>query len=337
MMNWQDKVILVTGGTGSFGKKFIQVMLDEFHPKKIIVFSRDELKQHEMQSSGYHHPNLRFFIGDVRDRDRLRRAMNGVDIVVHAATLKQVPACEYNPMEAVKTNIMGTSNVVEAALDAGVKKVLAISTDKAVNPINLYGATKLAAEKLVIQSNAYAAGMATRYSCVRYGNVVGSRGSVVPFFLRQRQGGEVSVTDERMTRFWLSLEQGVRFVIGCIEQMEGGEVFVPKIPSMKVIDLAKAIAPAAKINVIGIRPGEKLHEVLISEDESRHTVEMEDMFVVQPAEALWFGYSWQEKGKLLQDGFRYASDNNSDWLDIEGIRKYIAPFEKLFEIGKLEG
>jgi UDP-N-acetylglucosamine 4,6-dehydratase len=336
MMNWQDKVILVTGGTGSFGKKFIQVMLDEIQPKKIIVFSRDELKQHEMQSSGYHHPNLRFFIGDVRDRDRLRRAMNGVDIVVHAAALKQVPACEYNPMEAVKTNIMGTSNVVESALDAGVKKVLAISTDKAVNPINLYGATKLAAEKLVIQSNAYAAGTATRYSCVRYGNVVGSRGSVVPFFLRQREGGEVSITDARMTRFWLSLEQGVRFVIHCIEQMEGGEVFVPKIPSMKVIDLAKAIAPAAKVNVIGIRPGEKLHEVLISEDESRHTVEMENMFVVQPAEALWFGYSWQEKGKLLQDGFRYASDNNSDWLDIEGIRNFIAPFEKLFEIGKLE-
>jgi UDP-N-acetylglucosamine 4,6-dehydratase len=336
-MNWRDKVILVTGGTGSFGKKFIQVMLDEVQPKKIIVFSRDELKQHEMQTSGYNHPNLRFFIGDVRDRDRLRRAMNGVDIVVHAAALKQVPACEYNPMEAVKTNIMGTSNVVEAALDAGVKKVLAISTDKAVNPINLYGATKLAAEKLVIQSNAYAAGTATRYSCVRYGNVVGSRGSVVPAFLRQRQGGEVSITDARMTRFWLSLEQGVRFVIHCIEEMEGGEVFVPKIPSMKVIDLAKAIAPAAKINVIGIRPGEKLHEVLISEDESRHTVEMENMFVVQPAEALWFGYSWQEKGKLLQDGFRYASDNNGDWLDIEGIRKYIAPFEKLFENGKLEG
>lgn len=337
MMNWQDKVILVTGGTGSFGKKFIKLMLDEIHPKKIIVFSRDELKQHEMQTSGFDHPSLRFFIGDVRDRDRLRRAMNGVDIVVHAAALKQVPACEYNPMEAVKTNIMGTSNVVEAALDAGVKKVLAISTDKAVNPINLYGATKLAAEKLVIQSNAYAAGTATRYSCVRYGNVVGSRGSVVPVFLRQRQAGEVSITDARMTRFWLSLEQGVRFVIACIEQMEGGEVFVPKIPSMKVIDLAKAIAPAAKINVIGIRPGEKLHEVLISEDESRHTVETDSMFVVQPAEALWFGYSWQKKGRLLQDGFRYASDNNTDWLDIEGIRGFIAPFETLFELGKLEG
>jgi UDP-N-acetylglucosamine 4,6-dehydratase len=337
MMNWQEKVVLVTGGTGSFGKKFIQIMLKENQPKKIIVFSRDELKQHEMQTSGFNHPNLRFFIGDVRDQDRLRRAMNGVDIVVHAAALKQVPACEYNPMEAIKTNIMGTSNVVEAALDAGVKKVLAISTDKAVNPVNLYGATKLAAEKLVIQSNAYAAGTATRYSCVRYGNVVGSRGSVVPVFLKQRQGGQVTITDERMTRFWLSLEQGVRFVITCIEQMEGGEVFVPKIPSMKVIDLARAIAPGAQVNVIGIRPGEKLHEVLISEDESRNTVELEHMFVVQPAEALWFGYSWHEKGRLLQGGFRYASDNNTDWLDVEGIQKYIAPFEKIFSEGKLEG
>ncbi len=336
-MDWKKSVVLVTGGTGSFGKKFIKVMLDEIQPKKIIVFSRDELKQYEMQTSGFNHPNLRFFIGDVRDRDRLRRAMNGVDIVVHAAALKQVPACEYNPMEAIKTNIMGTSNVVEAALDAGVKKVLAISTDKAVNPINLYGATKLAAEKLVIQSNAYAAGASTRYSCVRYGNVVGSRGSVVPVFLKQRQAGQITITDERMTRFWLSLEQGVRFVIKCIEQMEGGEVFVPRIPSMKVIDLARAIAPQAKINVIGIRPGEKLHEVLISEDESRTTVELENMFVVQPAEALWFGYSWQEKGQLLKGGFRYSSDNNTDWLDIKGIQKFIVPFEKLFTKGELEG
>lgn len=337
MMNWQDKVVLVTGGTGSFGKKFIEVMLKEMHPKKMIVFSRDELKQHEMQTGGFDQSNLRFFIGDVRDQDRLRRAMHGVDVVVHAAALKQVPACEYNPMEAVKTNIMGTSNVVEAALDAGVAKVLAISTDKAVNPVNLYGATKLAAEKLVIQSNAYAAGSATRYSCVRYGNVVGSRGSVVPVFLRQRASGQVNVTDQRMTRFWLSLEQGVHFVINCIGQMEGGEVFVPRIPSMKVVDLAKAIAPQAKVNIIGIRPGEKLHEVLISEDESRHTLELEDMFVVQPAEALWFGHSWTGKGKPLADGYRYASDNNDQWLDIDGIRRFVEPYEKLFAQGKLEG
>ena len=336
-MNWKNQVVLVTGGTGSFGKKFIRIMLDEFHPKKIIIYSRDELKQHEMRAAGYDHPSLRYFIGDVRDAERMRRAMHGVDIVVHAAALKQVPACEYNPMEAIKTNIMGTSNVVEAALDAGVKKVLAISTDKAVNPVNLYGATKLAAEKLVIQSNAYAAGTATRYSCVRYGNVVGSRGSVVPVFLKQRQSGQLSITDARMTRFWLSLEQGVRFVIHCIEEMEGGEVFVPRIPSMKVIDLARAIAPQAQVNVIGIRPGEKLHEVLISEDESRNTVEMKDMFVVQPAEALWFGYSWHAKGKLLPDGFRYSSDDNNDWLDIEGIRRLVAPFEEMFAKGKLEG
>jgi UDP-N-acetylglucosamine 4,6-dehydratase len=263
--------------------------------------------------------------------------MQSVDVVVHAAALKQVPACEYNPMEAVKTNIMGTSNVVEAALDAGVKKVMALSTDKAVNPVNLYGATKLAAEKLTVQSNAYAAGSATRYSCVRYGNVVGSRGSVVPAFLKQRESGKVTITDERMTRFWLSLEQGVRFVITCIEQMEGGEVFVPKIPSMKVADLAKAIAPDAHVNIIGIRPGEKLHEVLISEDEARNTVELDAMFVVQPAEAFWFGYSWQKRGKLLSDGYRYSSDNNREWLDVNGIRKFVEPFEKLFAAGKLEG
>ncbi len=336
-MDWKNQVVLITGGTGSFGKKFTKILLEEKQPKKIIIFSRDELKQHEMRVAGYDHPSLRYFIGDVRDRERLVRAMHGVDIVVHAAALKQVPACEYNPMEAIKTNIMGTSNVVEAALDAGVKKVLALSTDKAVNPANLYGATKLAAEKLVIQSNAYAAGTATRYSCVRYGNVVGSRGSVVPLFLKQRASGKVTVTDERMTRFWLSLEEGVHFVINCIEQMEGGEVFVPKIPSTKVVDLARAIAPDAKIDIIGIRPGEKLHEALISEDEARTTVELDRMYVVQPAEALWFGYAWDKKGKRLSDGYHYASDNNTEWLDVEGIKKYIAPFEKLFAEGKLEG
>jgi UDP-N-acetylglucosamine 4,6-dehydratase/5-epimerase len=336
-MDWKNQIVLVTGGTGSFGKKFIKILLEEKQPKKVIVFSRDELKQHEMQVGGYNQENLRYFIGDIRDRERLVRAMHGVDIVVHAAALKQVPACEYNPMEAIKTNIMGTANVVEAALDAGVKKVLMVSTDKAVSPANLYGATKLAGEKLTIQSNAYAGGSATRFSCVRYGNVVGSRGSIVPLFLKQRAGGKITVTDDRMTRFWLSLDQGVRFVITCIEQMEGGEVFVPKIPSTKVVDLAKAIAPNAKIEIIGIRPGEKLHEMLISEDEARHTVELSDMFVVQPAEAIWFGYSWQDKGKSLKEGYYYSSDNNLEWLDIEGIKKYIAPFEELFAQGKLEG
>ena len=227
--------------------------------------------------------------------------------------------------------------MVEAALDAGVKKVMTISTDKAVNPVNLYGATKLAAEKLTVQSNNYAAGKATRYSCVRYGNVVGSRGSVVPLFLKQRASGTVTITDDRMTRFWLSLDQGVRFVMNCIEQMEGGEVFVPKIPSTKVIDLAHAIVPDAKLNIIGIRPGEKLHEVLISPDEARNTIELEKMYVIQPAEATWFGYSWQDKGKKLSDGYYYSSDNNSEWLDINGIKEFVAPFEELFAQGKLEG
>ncbi len=329
-MNWKNKVILITGGTGSFGKKFTEIMLKEYHPKKLIVYSRDELKQHEMRAAGFDHPSLRYFIGDVRDEERLRRAMHGVNIVVHAAALKQVPACEYNPMEAIKTNIMGTSNVIEAALDSGVEKVMSLSTDKAVNPVNLYGATKLAAEKLVVQSNAYAAGTATRYSCVRYGNVVGSRGSVVPVFIQQRTIGKLTITDERMTRFWLSLEQGVYFVIRCIEQMHGGEVFVPKIPSMKVLDLARAIAPEAKIDVIGIRPGEKLHEVLISEDEARTAVELGDMFVVLPAEGMWFVYDWKSRGKSLPADFRYTSDANTQWLDLKGIQKFIAPFEEAY-------
>jgi UDP-N-acetylglucosamine 4,6-dehydratase len=327
-MDWNDKIILVTGGTGSFGRQFIEIMLQEFHPAKLIVFSRDELKQHEMRVAGYDHPSLRYFLGDVRDVDRLRRAMHGVDIVVHAAALKQVPACEYNPMEAIKTNILGSGNVIEAALDAGVKKVLALSTDKAVNPVNLYGATKLAAEKLFVQSNAYAAGTATRFSCVRYGNVVGSRGSVIPIFLKQRENGKLSITDERMTRFWLTLEQGVRFVIRCIEQMRGGEVFVPKIPSTRIVDLARAIAPDAGFDVVGIRPGEKLHEALISEDEARSTLELDDMFVVQPSGMLWFGREWQDIGHPLPDGFRYTSDTNPQWLDVEQIRQMIAPYEK---------
>ena len=334
-MNWNDKVVLVTGGTGSFGKKFIRILMEEYSPRKVIVFSRDELKQHEMRVAGYNQPNLRYLIGDIRDLPRMQRAMMGVDIVVHAAALKQVPACEYNPMEAIKTNILGSSNVVDAALASGVKKVLALSTDKAVNPVNLYGATKLAAEKLIVQSNAYAAHQETRFSCVRYGNVVGSRGSVVPVFLRQRESGKLTITDDRMTRFWLSLDQGVRFVINCIEQMQGGEVFVPKIPSMSIPDLGKAMAPEAEMEIIGIRPGEKLHEVLISEDESRSTVELDDMFVVQPAEALWFGRAWEERGKALEEGFRYASNTNEEWLGVEEIQKIIAPIEAEYLQGKL--
>jgi UDP-N-acetylglucosamine 4,6-dehydratase/5-epimerase len=288
-----------------------------------------------MRSIAEDEGSLRFFIGDIRDRERLLRAMHGVNVVVHAAALKQVPACEYNPMEAVKTNIFGTSNVVEAALDAGVQKVLALSTDKAVNPVNLYGATKLAAEKLTVQSNNYASGTSTRYACVRYGNVVGSRGSVVPLFLKQREGGSLPITDERMTRFWLSLEEGVRFVVDCIEAMHGGEVFVPKIPSMKVVDLAKAIAPKAKLEVVGIRPGEKLHEVLVSEDEARNTVERDRMYVVRPPETLW-ERTLNYEGTALSEGFKYSSESNTRWLDVAGIQKLVEPFERLYAAGKLE-
>lgn len=330
-MNWTDKVILITGGTGSFGKKFIETMLKEYHPAKIIVLSRDELKQHEMRINGFDDPSLRYFLGDIRDVERLKRAFMGVDIVVHAAALKQVPACEYNPTEAIKTNIMGSQNVIDAALDCGVKKVLAISTDKAVNPVNLYGVTKLGAEKLFVQSNSYAGGRETRFSCTRYGNVVGSRGSVVPVFLQQRQSGKLTVTDERMTRFWISLDQGVRFVIRCIEQMHGGEVFVPKIPSMTVKDLGAALAPECEIVYTGIRPGEKLHEVLVSEDEARSTVELDDMFVVQPTGTLWFGKEWERIGKPLPDGFRYASNTNTEWLDLDGVKAMIKPFQDAYE------
>jgi len=324
-MDWKSKTVLVTGGTGSFGRKFAEVMLAEHNPEKLIVFSRDELKQHEMREAGFDDSSMRYFIGDVRDMMRLRRAMQGVDVVVHAAALKQVPAAEYNPIEAIMTNIMGARNVIEAALDMEVKRVMAISTDKAVNPINLYGATKLAAEKLFVQSNAYAGGMDTRFSCVRYGNVVGSRGSVIPVFQRQREDGRITITDDRMTRFWLSIDQGVRFTIRCIEQMEGGEVFVPKIPSMRVAEVARAVAPNAEVEIIGIRPGEKLHEVLVSEDEARHTLELEDMFVVEPPGALWFGHSWREKGQLLSEGFEYTSDSNEQWLTVEEIRAMTEP------------
>ena len=246
-MNWQEQVVLVTGGTGSFGKKFVQVMLRDYQPQKLIIFSRDELKQHDMRTAGFDHPSLRYFIGDVRDPQRLQRAFSGVTIVVHAAALKQVPACEYNPFEAVQTNIMGGRNVIDAAIDQGVRRVLALSTDKAVSPINLYGATKLCAEKMFVQANAYAGAQDTRFSCARYGNVVGSRGSVIPVFMEQRKRGKITITDSRMTRFWLTLEHGVRFVVGCIGQMHGGEIFVPKIPSMRLTDMAETIAPGGKV------------------------------------------------------------------------------------------
>lgn len=334
-MNWKNQVVLVTGGTGSFGKAFIRILLEEYQPAKVIVFSRDELKQHEMRVAGFDQENLRYFIGDVRDVERLKRAMYGVDVVVHAAALKQVPAAEYNPMEAIKTNIMGSANVVDAALENGVKKVLALSTDKAVNPVNLYGATKLAAEKLTVQSNAYSGDRPTRFSCVRYGNVVGSRGSVVPVFLRQRESGKLSITDENMTRFWLSLEQGVRFVLRCIEQMQGGEVFVPKLSSTTIVDLARAIAPDAELEVVGIRPGEKMHEVLVSEDEARTAVELDDMYVIQPPQGPWYVHSWEKKGKALPEGFRYASNENPRMLSRQEIKEIVEPIEAQWKAGKL--
>lgn len=317
-MHLDNLSILVTGATGSFGKKFIEVVLREHQPRRLIVYSRDELKQHEMRTGGYDHPSLRYFLGDVRDVDRLRRAMNGVDVVVHAAALKQVPACEYNPFEAIMTNVMGGKNMIDAALDAGVKKVIALSTDKAVNPVNLYGATKLCAEKLFVQSNAYSGATGTRFSCVRYGNVVGSRGSVIPLFVKQRKTGTVTVTDPRMTRFWITLEQGVKFVVRCIDLMHGGEVFVPKIPSMNIMDLVKAIAPNCAVKEVGIRPGEKLHEVLISEDEARYTVETEDMYVIQPQHSWWLKDNWKNS-RTVKDGHRYASDTNPQWLSTEQL------------------
>ncbi len=334
-MNWKNQTILITGGTGSFGKACIRILQEKYQPEKIIVFSRDELKQHEMREAGFNQGNLRYFIGDIRDEQRLKRAMDGVNIVIHAAALKQVPACEYNPMEAIKTNILGTANVIEAALENNVEKVLALSTDKAVSPANLYGATKLAAEKLTVQSNAYSGDRPTRFACVRYGNVVGSRGSVVPIFLRQREAGKFTITDERMTRFWLSLEQGVDFVLNCIEIMHGGEVFVPKLPSTTITDLAQAIAPDAEIEVVGIRPGEKLHEMLISEDEARSAVELENMYVIQPAQGPFFVHSWADKGKALPDGFHYVSNENEQMLSPAEIRDIIAPIEADMKAGKL--
>ena len=318
-MTLDGKTVLVTGGTGSFGRKFTETVLRDYRPQKLIIFSRDELKQHEMREV---HPGspMRYFIGDIRDRDRLHRAMQGVDIVIHTAALKQVPACEYNPMEAVKTNVVGAQNVIDAAIDAGVQKVIAISTDKAVNPVNLYGATKLCAEKLFVQGNAYAGEGGTSLSCARYGNVVSSRGSVIPLFKSQMRNGHITVTDERMTRFSITLNQGVAFVLRCLEIMQRGELFVPKIPSMRIMDLAKAMAPDCEIRFVGIRPGEKLHEVLISKDEARSTVDLDDMFVIRPAHPMFKAPDWS-CGKALPEGFEYTSDTNSQWLTGDALRK----------------
>ena len=324
---FNNKNILITGGTGSFGKKFIKILLEKYKPNKVIVYSRDELKQFEM-GQVYNEPCMRYFIGDVRDRDRLMLAMKGVDYVVHAAALKQVPAAEYNPMECIKTNIMGAQNVIDACIANNVEKGIALSTDKAANPINLYGATKLASDKLFTAANNIVGQGRTRFSVVRYGNVVGSRGSVVPFFkgLLERGATELPVTDERMTRFWLKLEDGVEFVLKNFQRMQGGEIFIPKIPSMRILDLVKAIAPEAKIKIIGIRPGEKLHEVMCPSDLYYETVEFADHFVIKPsiefANAIdYTTNALGEKGCMVEDGFDYNSGNNPHFLTVEELRE----------------
>lgn len=324
MSFFDNKAVLVTGGTGSFGKKFIKILLSEQKPSKVIVFSRDELKQYEMgQQFAEYDETIRYFIGDVRDKDRLMRALTGVDYIVHAAALKQVPAMEYNPSEAIKTNINGAMNVIDAAINNNVKRVIALSTDKACNPINLYGATKLCSDKLFVAANSYSGATGTRFSVVRYGNVVGSRGSVVPFFREKAKEGVLPITDERMTRFWITLDQGVRFVIKGFERMHGGELFVPKIPSMKMPDLAKAVAPQCKTKIVGIRPGEKLHEVMISVDDARNTKELDDCYVIQPA-FNWWSKENHAEGKDVPEGFSYSSDNNKQWLTIPQLQKMIS-------------
>jgi UDP-N-acetylglucosamine 4,6-dehydratase len=329
---FDDQVVLVTGGTGSFGQKLVETLLQRHQPRKVVVFSRDEQKQYEMRQRFPEHAceAVRFFLGDVRDRERLYRALDGVDVVIHAAALKQVDACEYNPMEAVRTNILGAANLIDAAIDRNVARVVAVSTDKAVNPVNLYGATKLTADKLFIAANNYSGAHGTRFGVVRYGNVVGSRGSVVPLFLNRRRTGTVPVTDPRMTRFWLTLEQGVEFVLRALTRMQGGEIFVPKIPSMNIMDLARALAPDCGIEVVGARPGEKTHEVLISEDDARHTLEYGDHFVIVPAFHEWDEDAFRRAtgGRPCAEGFRYGSDTNADWLSVEDLRRVVGMEEE---------
>jgi len=328
---FSNETILVTGGTGSFGKKFIATIFEKYNPAKVIVYSRDELKQFEMQESEFfskYNNKIRYFIGDVRDLQRLERAMEGVNYVVHSAALKQVPAAEYNPFEAIKTNVLGGQNVIDACLKMGVKKVIALSTDKAAAPINLYGATKLASDKLFVAANNFKGKHDIKFSVVRYGNVMGSRGSVIPYFLKKKENGIIPITDERMTRFNITLQQGVDFVISCFEKMWGGELFVPRIPSYRITDVAKAIAPDAKIEIIGIRPGEKLHEEMITETDSLNSVEFEKYFVILPSVKLWdieqFRKESSEKeGKFCEFGFKYNSGTNKEWLSVEQIKELI--------------
>lgn len=321
-----NKMILVTGGTGSFGHQFVDYVLKNYKPKKIIIYSRDEYKQFVMDNEYKEHRDvLRYFIGDVRDEGRLKRAMNGVDYVIHAAALKQVPACEYNPIEAIKTNINGAVNVINAALDAGVKKVVALSTDKSVNPINLYGGTKLVSDKLFIAANSYSGENGTIFSIVRYGNVAGSRGSVIPFFdnIIKNGGTELPITDYRMTRFWISLEEGVKLVIKALEESRGGETFISKIPSFKITDLAQAMLPGCEMPEVGIREGEKLHEIMITTEDSLHTYEYEKHFIVYPQMNFWNEGKVIPGGKKLEYGFSYSSGNNSEWYNVEDLQKLL--------------
>ena len=322
---FNDKNILITGGTGSFGKKCTEIILKRYKPRRLIIFSRDELKQFEMAQvfSDTVYPCIRYFIGDVRDKERLYRAFHRVDYVIHAAALKQVPAAEYNPFEAVKKNIIGVQNVINVAIDTGVKRVIALSTDKAANPINLYGATKLCSDKLFIAGNSYVGREHTIFSVVRYGNVAGSRGSVIPFFLTKKAEGVLPITDPRMTRFWITLEQGVNFVLKCFEIMVGGELFVPKIPSMNMMDLAKAIAPECKTEIVGIRPGEKLHEVMVPKDDAHKTIEYDDKYIIQP-DFRFFGRRFNsDGGKPVPEGFEYNSETNPWKLSIEEAREMV--------------
>ncbi|MCR4336945.1 MAG: UDP-N-acetylglucosamine 4,6-dehydratase (inverting) [Candidatus Omnitrophica bacterium] len=325
---FNDKIILITGGTGSFGKKMVRIILENYKPRKLIIFSRDELKQFEMAQewSPNKYECLRYWLGDVRDRGRLDQAFKNVDYIIHAAALKQVPKAEYNPEEFIKTNVMGAMNIIDAALYNNVKKVIALSTDKACNPINLYGATKLCSDKLFTAANVYAGNQDTRFSVVRYGNVLGSRGSVVPFFKERRKTGILPITDTRMTRFWITLDQAVHFVLACFPKMKGGEIFVPRIPSMKIVDLATAIAPECEQENVGIRPGEKIHEILIGEDEARNTVAFKDCFVVQTdpekRQDLLKSYNGGQAQTCPED-FRYSSDNNDQWLEVEDLRQLV--------------
>ena len=332
-LDLSEKAVLVTGGTGSFGQHFVKAVLARHRPKRLIVFSRDEAKQHDMAQdfTTEEKEALRFFIGDVRDRDRLEMAMREIDIVIHAAALKQVPAAEYNPFECIKTNVHGAENVVQAAIRTGVKQVMALSTDKAASPVNLYGASKLASDKIFVAANNLSGSVGTRFSVVRYGNVLGSRGSVVPFYQKLIAEGAASlpITDPRMTRFWITMDQGVRFVLSCLSMMRGGEIFIPKIPSMKVVDLSTALAPDLPQEVVGVRPGEKLHEVMITEDDAVSTVELSDRYVIEPAISLFDRERQATDGnKPVAEGFRYASNTNEDWLDAETMCELIAHMEQ---------